>query len=142
MGWQEHRRAGDVVYAPPGVDYRAKSLAYGVRVFVEGGESAERTHASHVGRRLEILMASYSKANPGLRFDGPYLVEPGLDRASVNYSNAPADDPTSREAGWIMVASLANGRWLCLIAVTPEVEKARNTDAFNYVRASLQLRER
>ncbi len=68
-------------------------------------------------------MASYSKENPGLRAEGPYLVEPGLTRASVDYSNDPADDPTSRESGWVMVARLTNGRWLCLIAVSPEAEE-------------------
>jgi len=155
-GWQEHRRADDVVYAPPGVDFRSKALTHGVRVFVEGGDAANvvptpppgagHLHASQVGRRLEILMASYSKANPGLRVEGPYSVEPGLNRASVNYSNAPADDPTSRETGWIMVARLATrsssgagGRWLCLVAVMPEAERASNAGLLSYIRSSLRI---
>jgi hypothetical protein len=132
-GWQEHRLERDVVYAPPRVDYRSRSLGYGVRVFVEPGDT------TNVARRLEILMASYSQANPGLRADGPFLVEPGLNRASVNYSIAPADDPTVRETGWVMVARLENGRWLCLIAVMPEAEKARNADALSYIRNSVQV---
>lgn len=131
-GWQEHRRDRDVVYAPPGVDYRSTSLSYGVRVFVEPGDTA------HVTRRLEALTASYAKTNPGMRTEGPYLVEPGLNRASVAYSIAPADDPTTREAGWIMVARLPTGRWLCLIAVMPEAERARNAGTLSDIRNSLR----
>jgi hypothetical protein len=131
--WQEHRRERDVLYTPPRVDYRSRALGYGVRVFVEEGG------ATSVARRLETLMASYSKANPGLRTDGPSLVEPGLNRASVDYSIAPASDPTVRESGWVMVARLTNDRWLCVIAVMPEAEKARNAEMFSYIRDSVRV---
>jgi hypothetical protein len=131
--WQEHRTDRGVIYAPAGVDHRAKSIGYGVRAFVEDADTA------NAARRLELLMASYAKANPGLRSEGPYLVEPGLNRAWVGYAIAPVDDPTVREAGWVMVARLPNGRWLCLIAVMPEAEKARGLAAFTHIRNSVQV---
>ncbi len=132
-GWLEHRRENDVIYAPPGIDYRAKALSHGVRVFVVEGDT------TNVPSQLERLMQSYAKANPQMRVDGSYLVEPGLGRASVTYSNVPADDPASREAGWVLVARLTKGRVVCLLAVWPEAEKARSGATFSYIRESVRV---
>jgi hypothetical protein len=94
--WQEHRRERDVVYAPARVDYRSKSLGYGIRVFVEDGDQADPA------RRLDAVLAAYSNTNPGLRTAGSLLIEPGLSRASIDYTLAPLpmNPPCARPAGF------------------------------------------
>ena len=131
--WQEHRQENDVTYSPRGADYRSKAFTYGVRVFVADGDRPD------VVSRLENLMRSYSRTNPRMRAVGPYQVEPGLDRASVDYSNVPQDDPASRETGWVLVVRLTTGRMVGVLAVMPEAERARNAATLSRIRASLQV---